>query len=1160
MAAPTVGRLTRRARSVLTRAARSAGLPGRGVWSRPGRHHIEVRGVAELGGDRLARRVERILNELQGVEWARVNAPSGRVVVAVQEPGPPVDDLIAIIAAAERDGDVECDPDMQPHPPEEGPRTRRALSTITADAVGLGFSALTRILPYAPVPAEVGGFANAIDLHPRLHELTGRALNSQGRADSLFPLVEALAQGLAGGWAGIVVDGAQRVLQWREARAQLAAWAAAEDRLAGTPERAAAGPTLVERPRPVPDGPAERYAAQVLAAGAAAGAAALPVAGFKRAAALALSALPKAPKAGREAFAAHLGRVLARRGVIAMDRGVLRRLDRIDTLVLDQRRLTSDRASLTDLVPVAGADAEEVAGRAFALFDPDDPTTVRRADAWSLGPLDRLGLTGDGGPPEAQRLAEEDAVVLGLARDNQLVALVKAQREPAPGVDALISAAQRANLRLVAAGAGGPRFRYADAVLPGGDRLVASVRSLQADGAVVMLLSDNYRALGAADCGLGICQPDEKPLWGAHLLFGSDLELAALVVEATGVARRLSVQAIHLAQAGSGLGALLALTSSPTQLPERSVGAVNAAAAVSVVDGLWQAHRLHGPAAPAPSAAVPWHLMPAETALAWLGSSAAGLESDEAGRRRTAGRERGDGPNLARAFVEELANPLTPVLGAGAALSAMVGTPVDAGLVGGVIAVSALVGAVQRVNTERSLGELLARSAVEARVRRGGRESTVIAGDLVPGDIVVVTPGQVIPADCRILTAEGLEVDESSLTGESLPVSKTPKPVVASNIADRTSMLYEGTTVAAGRGLAVVVATGEDTEVGRGMALAREAPPPTGVEARLSGLARTAVPLAAGSAAAIGAAGLVRGIPLTETAATAANLAVASVPEGLPFLVSAAQLAAARRLAEYGALVRNPRTIEALGRVDVLCFDKTGTLTEGALTLAGAGDGERYATLNDLDPHLRAVVVAALRATPPADRPEELSGQTDRAMVAGAQRAGVDVTIGLKGWRMSDALPFEPSRGYHAAVGGARGRHVLSVKGAPEVVLPRCARQRTGQGERPLDEAGRAALRQRLEDQASAGHRILAVAECPGPGASVTDEDVRDLTFVGFVALADAVRDSAAPAVKRIRQAGVHTIMITGDHPATAEAIASTISPDQGGQRVVTGAEMDQLD
>ncbi|HEY0698829.1 MAG TPA: HAD-IC family P-type ATPase, partial [Micromonospora sp.] len=492
---------------------------------------------------------------------------------------------------------------------------------------------------------------------------------------------------------------------------------------------------------------------------------------------------------------------------------------------------------------------------------------------------------------------------------------------------------------------------------------------------------------------------------------------------------------------------------------------------------------------------------------------------------------------------------------------AAVGSAVDAALVGGVVAGSALIGAAHQVRTERSLSELLSRSAVTARVRRDGRERVVVADDLVPGDIVLLGPGDAVPADCRLVEGAGLETDESSLTGESLPVAKDPRPVVAAAVAERRSMLYEGTTVAAGQGVAVVVATGADTEVGRGMALAREAAPADGVEARLTGLTRTALPLAAGSALAVAGAGLLRGVPLTESATAAANLAVASVPEGLPFLVSAAQLAAARRLAGCGALVRNPRTIEALGRVDVLCFDKTGTLTEGRLRLAGVGDGDRYADLDQLDGGLRPVLAAAVRATPQPDGDEggQLSGETDRAVVEGAERAGVRPATGVRGWRPVTAMPFEPSRGYHATVGGDHDRFLLSVKGAPETILPRCASRRTVDGDRRLDESGRDALRASLERLAGAGHRVLAVAERPVPTGELADADVADLTFVGFLSIADGVRDSAAPAVHRIRAAGVHTIMITGDHPATAEAIAATISAD-GDQRVTTAAELDQLD
>ncbi|MFU8875289.1 HAD-IC family P-type ATPase [Micromonospora sp. SL4-19] len=1146
-----------------TRMARLVGLTRRRVWSKDGRHHIEVHGVCQDGGDRLARQVEAALEQMPGVAWARVNAPSGRVVVAVEEPKPKLGNLIATIARVERVCPYEPDSEIPPpHPPEEGPRTPRTLGALASDALGLTISAATRILPFAPVPGEVAGFLSAIDLHPKLHALADRGLRADPRADIIFPLVEAVVQGLTGGWAGIALDGAQRVVQWGEARAQLTAWTRAEPRLTGDPDRAVARVPKGQRPCPVPDGPAERYVSRALAAGAAAGAAAVPAAGGKRAAALALSSLPKAPGAGREGYGAQLGRMLARRGVIAMDRSVLRELDRIDTVLLDTAILGSDRGVLADLAPLPGADTAHVSARAFALFDPAAPDGMREADGWRLGPLDRVDAADPGDTPDSRRLRESGGLLLGLAAGDTLAAVVRVEPEPAPGVDALPTAARQAGLRLVVAGDDDGRYGFADVVVPGGPQLADSVRALQRDGAVVMVVSGDRAALGAADCGLGVAAPEDLPPWGAHLLVGDDLRIPALLVDATGVARRMTGQNIRIAMAGSGLGALGAFTAAPVQLPGRVLATVNGAGAVAFAHGVWRAHRLPDRTrAPVP-ALTAWHLMPVETVLAQLGTEPAGLTSEEAGRRRRAATGDGGGPpGLLRVFVDELSNPLTPVLAAGAVLSAAFGSLVDAALVGGVVGGSALVGAVHQRNTERSLAELLSRSAVTARVLRDGAEQVLPAAELVPGDVVAVGPGDAIPADCRVIASDGLEADESSLTGESLPVGKNAEPVVAAAVAERRSMLYEGTTVAAGHGTGVVVATGEETEAGRSLAMARQAPPASGVEARLGKLTSAAVPLAAGSAIAVAGAGLLRGVPLAETAATAANLAVASVPEGLPFLVSAAQLAAARRLAEHGALVRNPRTIEALGRVDVLCFDKTGTLTEGKLLLAGVGDGgDRYAPPERLDEQLQLTLATALRATPAAADPDELPQQTDRAVRRGAGTAEVVEQTGVADWAAVGGLPFEPSRGYHATVGQTADGLLLSVKGAPESVVPRCAARRTAGGDEPLDAAGRDALHGMLAERARAGHRILAVAECPVDTESVTDDQVEGLVFVGFLALADGVRESAKPAVRRIRQAGVHTIMITGDHPATAEAIAATISPDHGEQRVVTATDLDRLD
>ncbi|TDB79314.1 HAD-IC family P-type ATPase [Micromonospora sp. KC721] len=1149
--------------AVASRLVRASGLTKRRVWSRNGRHHIEVHGVCQDGGDRLARQVEQALERIPGVAWARVNAPSGRVVVAVEEPKPTLRDLIATVARTERVCPHEPDPDIPPpHPPEEGPRTPRTLGALVSDALGLTLSAATRILPFAPVPGEVSGLLTAVDLHPKLHALADRGLRADPRADVIFPLAEAVAQGLAGGWAGIVLDGVQRMVQWGEARAQLSAWNRAEPRLTGDPERAVARSPAAERPCPKPDGPAERYVNWALGAGAVATAAAFPLVGWKRAAALGLTSLPKAPGSGREGYAAQLGRILARRGVIAMDRSVLRELDRIDTVVLDAAVLGSERGVLADLAPLAGADTGEVAARAFALFTPDEPAAVRDENGWRLGPLGGLDADDPGDTPDSRRLRAGGGLLLGLAHAGRLAAVIRVAPEPAPGVDLLPTAARQAGLRLVVAADDPRRYDFADAVLPGGARLADSVRALQRDGAVVMLVSGDRAALAASDCGLGIAAPDDLPPWGAHLLVGTDLRVPALLMEAVGTARQMTRRSIHFAMAGTGLGALGAFTADPRQLPSRALAAVNGAAALAFAHGVWRAHRLPDPTGTPAPATTAWHLMPVETVLRHLDTTPDGLTDAEA-RRRHGGTPTGTpgSGGLLRAFVDELSNPLTPVLAAGAVLSAAVGSLADAALVGGVVGGSALVGAVHRRSTERSLAALLSRSAVTARVRRDGAEQVLAADDLVPGDVIVLNTGDAVPADCRVLTGDGLETDESSLTGESLPVDKSAEPVVAAVVADRHSMLYEGTTIAAGHGTAVVVAVGADTEAGRSLALARQAPPASGVEARLGRLTSAAVPLAAGSAIAVAGTGLLRGVPLTETAATAANLAVASVPEGLPFLVSAAQLAAARRLAEHGALVRNPRTIEALGRVDVLCFDKTGTLTEGRLLLAGVGDDDRYAPVDQLDDGLRSILAVALRATPYADDPDELPQHTDRAVRYGARDAGVTERTGADGWEAVGGLPFEPSRGYHATVGRADGGLLLSVKGAPETVLPRCGAWRTPDGrDEPLDDESRDGLHAMLADRAGAGHRILAVAECRAGAEQVTDERVTGLVFVGYVALADGVRESAAPAVRRIRQAGVHTIMITGDHPATAAAIASIISPDHEEQRVATAAELDRLD
>ncbi|WP_345025723.1 HAD-IC family P-type ATPase, partial [Nonomuraea roseoviolacea] len=626
-----------------------------------------------------------------------------------------------------------------------------------------------------------------------------------------------------------------------------------------------------------------------------------------------------------------------------------------------------------------------------------------------------------------------------------------------------------------------------------------------------------------------------------------------------------------------------------------------------------------------------------------------------AGRGEVA-RTDGGPRSLARACLEEIANPLTPVLAAGAGVSAAVGSVLDAGLIVGVMGVGALLGGTQRWHADRTLHRLTRVTASRVRLRRppapgtrptpapegappagpapaaegtpppgpalaregappggpapaaegtppagltpvpevegreaegreveesevqereeleepeGREEAGIVAGaadELVPGDVIELRAGDAVPADARLVEASGLELDESTLTGESRLVAKSATPTAAAAVADRASMVYQGTTVAAGHGLAVVVATGEATVAGRTAKLAAAGAPPTGVELRLRALSRRILPVAIGSGVALMATELLRGAPVAAAVAPAVSLAVAAVPEGLPFVATVAELASAKRLSARNTLVRNPSTIEALGRVDVLCFDKTGTLTEGRISLGRVSDGRIERTVEDLSPELRAVVAAALRACPRYEDGRAIPHPTDRAVVEGAERLGVSPADGFAGWRRVDELPFEPARGYHAVLGtygiGEEGgaRQAVSVKGAPEVLLDRCTTLRRGAGTAPLDAAARRELEEEVERLALQGHRVLAVAERPASSLADLDESrIERLSFLGFLGLADPVRPTAKRSVEGLMRAGVRVVMITGDHPSTAEAIAAEINAMTGG-RVMTGPQLDEVD
>ena len=1140
----------------------------RRVWAADGKAHIEVRGVHLPGRKDLARDVERALHAAEGVHWAQVNVVTGRVIVAFDPDGPSVDDLVDVVEAVEEAHDVDDErfPHGRPeHPGDVEPLRRQAIS-VAADVAALGGSVLGQFLRAAPVPVELGSLVSLVENEPRvrgfLEHHVGVTLTDLG-----LGVTSAFVQALTQGPLSLVADLTHRVNQLGELRTSRRAWERQEGELCGapTPERVPAV-AVPPRRRALRSGPVESYADGAAALSLLGAGAALAVTGSaRRAGGVLTAAVPKAARHGREAFAAHLGRELADREVVVLDRTSLRRLDRVDAVVLDASVLTSGRMVVRRVRAIGGTDVATIRARALALVDPALPGRRARRGGWSVGPLE----AGDGGSgavpgPRTGRGSREDPRTLGISRSGRLVGVVTLEAEIDPLVEPLAQLVRRLGLRLVVAGKSsgiGARIR-ADEVVPGGNALARSVRSLQAEGLGVLLVSGGaaHAALRAADVGIGVSGHGPHPPWGASLLTRPGLAQAHLVVQSLEVARRVSRWSVGLSAAGFAAGATWSLLGPGSSASRRAAVPVNLASLTAQATGTMAAASLGRRPALTPVTEVEWHAMDAEAVSRLLGSSAGGLSNAEAARRHAVLPVEGPArTNLARAVIAELANPLTPVMLVGAGMAAAVGSVADAGLVAGVTAANALIGGVQRLRADVSIGRLVQATTTRVDVRRGDRLVPRERAELVPGDVLELKAGDVVPADCRVVEALGCEVDESALTGESLPVAKQRRPVEGTSLAERTCMLYEGSVVVTGTALAVVVAVREQTEVGRSLADAPE-PPPSGVESRLGSLMKASVPASVASGASVAAVGLLRGRSPGVAVTSGVSLMVAAVPEGLPLLATVAQLASARRLARRGVLVRDPRTIEALGRVDVLCFDKTGTLTAGRIVLQGVSDGDRVQPVARLTSRSERVLAAALRASPIPTGEEDLPHATDRAVVEGGAAAGVSAQDFLGGWTMLGELAFEPARGYHAVVGDSLLGRRVSVKGAPEIVLPRCSTWRGPDGPVRLDRRARGRLEACVERLARQGSRVLAVAEGPAPsGAELGDEGVSGMELLGFLGLADGVRPTAAAAVASLRAAGVSVVMITGDHPSTASAVAEELGI-LNGAAVVTGAQLDSWD
>ncbi len=570
----------------------------------------------------------------------------------------------------------------------------------------------------------------------------------------------------------------------------------------------------------------------------------------------------------------------------------------------------------------------------------------------------------------------------------------------------------------------------------------------------------------------------------------------------------------------------------------------------------------------------PWSAGVADVA-ADLGTSATqGLSQAEAAARL----ER-SGPNRLEArpsrttwqvLLAQFSGVLTWMLVAAAALSALFGQWAEAVAIAVVLAINAAAGFLTELRAVRSVEALRRMGTTRATVRREGSVESVDAESVVPGDVLLVEAGDVVPADARVVNSWQLKVDESALTGESLPVEKRPEPVPAdAPLAERASMLYRGTAVLHGNCEAVVVSTGMATELGEVARLvAASEPERTPLEKRLDALGGKLLWVALGAAVAVAAHGLTRGQGWFEMVQTAIALAVATVPEGLPVIATLTLARGAARMAGRNALVNRLSAVETLGATNVVLTDKTGTLTVNRMSVVAwwlpdgreeAGDSRRTPrdVASGLDPEGRALRVAVLCGTASlASRPGDADvgdpmevALLRQARDQGVTRADLQALLPELG-----QLPFDSDERVMATFHQAGGHGLLLVKGAPGSVVSACAKEaRPGGQDAPLDESGRKAWLERNRALAAEGLRVLALADRTGewrPG-----EPLSQLTLVGLVALADPPRDAAVAAVRECQRAGIRVVMVTGDQPVTARSIAASVGlarPDD----VVTGAEL----
>lgn len=588
---------------------------------------------------------------------------------------------------------------------------------------------------------------------------------------------------------------------------------------------------------------------------------------------------------------------------------------------------------------------------------------------------------------------------------------------------------------------------------------------------------------------------------------------------------------------------------------------------------------------PEPTSPV-WHTLPVETVISQLASAPSGLTGAEAARRLIE-----FGPNELQGvrhvspwtiLFEQFKNVLIIILLVATILSAFLGHGIEAIAITIIVLFAVLLGFVQEYRAERAIEALRQMAAPTATALREGQEVEIPARDLVPGDVVMLRAGDKIPADARVIESINLQIEEAALTGESVPVEKQTAPLaeLESALGDRKSMAYAGTAATYGRGRAIVVATGMKTEFGKiAQMLQTVESGKTLLQENLDKVGHTLARATLVVVAIIVAFGLLRGQPFVEMLVFGIALAVAVVPEALPAVVTISLAIGVQRMVKRHALVRRLPAVETLGRTSVICSDKTGTLTKDEMTVrkifvadqlldvSGTGyephgqftrDGvvvEPFAAMKSLLEAGALASDARLVNDGSGNRWDIKGDPTEGALIVAAVKAGLDKgTIDQQFPRVNE-IPFTSETKRMTTLHTRSQGTVAYSKGAPEIILDSCSRRLTEDGDTVLDAASREKILETARQMASEALRVLAVASKSDATLSSAEQD---MTFLGLVGMIDPPRPEAKAAIQVCEQAGIRAVMITGDHPLTAQAVARELGLLKDG-RVITGAELELL-